>query len=238
MKRFAIFLLALGTALAASPATAAERNFSMYGFEDIRINGAIDVVITTGKGVSARAEAANRRVLDRIDLRHSGDTLLVTLRPKTGNDTRRSFGQDEPVKLWLTAHAIKEIFHNGSGSVSLDKLSGSQPRVRLSGFGSLEIGDVDSNSINIRMNGGGELSVAGEAGNARIELLGSSTFNGDGLTVEKLDLFHRGPASSHLSVKREAHISNSGTGIIRIDGKPNCMVRSAGSAQIICNPKG
>lgn len=224
--------------LAAHPAAAAERNFSIFGFEDVRINGAIDVVITTGKGISARAEAENRNILDRVDLRRSGGTLIVTVRPRTSNDTRRSFDTDEPVKLWLTTRAIKEIFHNGGGSVSLDKLSGRQPRVRLSGFGSLFIGDIESDTVNIAMNGGGELTMAGEVGKARVELLGSSIFKGDGLTVEKLELFHRGPASSHMTVEREAHISNSGTGVIRIDGKPNCLVRSAGSAQIICNPKG
>lgn len=238
MRRFLAFWTAVCAAFTAAPAGAAERNFSIFGFEDVRIKGAIDVVITTGKGVSARAEAADRRILDRVNLRRSGSTLIVTVRPRTDNSTRRSFDTDEPVKLWLTTHAIKDIFHSGGGNVSLDKLTGRQPRVRLSGFGSLSIGGVDADKIDIAMNGGGQLNMQGEVTNARIELLGSSIFDGDGLIVEKLDLFHRGPASSHLAVEREAHISNSGTGTIRIDGKPNCLVRSTGSAQIVCNPKG
>ena len=46
----------------------------------------------------------------------------------------------------------------------------------------------------------------------------------------------RGPARSQLAVKREAVITNHGAGQIDIAGKPNCMVRTDGAADIICNP--
>jgi hypothetical protein len=95
---------------------------------------------------------------------------------------------------------------------------------------------VDADRLDVAMTGGGQLTISGEAVAARIELQGASIFASPGLAVAKLTLIHRGPASSHLAVEREVDISNFGTGRIRIDGRPNCTVRTDGSAEIICNP--
>ena len=122
--------------------------------------------------------------------------------------------------------------------MSLDKLGGSSSKIRLSGFGVLTINEVESDVLDVGMSGGGQIIIAGKATKGRISLLGSSIFEGSQLTLETLDLTHRGPASSHVFVEKEANIFNSGTGQIQIDGRPNCSVRSGGSAQIICDPKG
>ncbi|MEP2101523.1 MAG: DUF2807 domain-containing protein [Parasphingorhabdus sp.] len=228
-------ILSLALAVIAAPAQAMERKFSISSFEDIRIIGSVDVFITTDRGVSASAEAANREVLDRVSLRKSGSQLIVSVKPKPGNNSR--FSADEPVTVTLSSYVIKTITHSGSGTVSLDKLGGSAPKARLSGFGVLMINDVDGDTLDIAMNGGGQFTIAGQAKRGRISLLGSSIFDGSQLTLETLDLTHRGPASSHVFVEKEANIFNSGTGQIQIDGRPNCSVKSGGSAQITCDPK-
>jgi hypothetical protein len=168
-------------------------------------------------------------------LRKSGSQLIISVKPKAGNDSR--FSAEEPVTVTLSSYVIKTITHSGSGTVSLDKLGGRDARARLTGFGVLTINDVDSDTLNVAMNGGGQIVMAGQAKKGRIELLGSSIFDGSQLTLETLELVQRGPASSRVFVEKEANISNSGTGRIQIDGRPNCSVKSGGSAEIICNPK-
>ncbi|HEY9090071.1 GIN domain-containing protein [Parasphingorhabdus sp.] len=216
-------------------AQAAERKFSISSFEDVRIIGNINVSISTDRGVSASAEAANREVLDRVLLRKNGSQLIVSVQPKTSNDSH--FSGDEPVTVTLSSPVVKSITHSGSGAVALDKLGGRDARARLSGFGVLTIGDVDSDTLNIAMTGGGQIIIAGQAKKGRIELLGSSVLDGSGLRLQTLDLVQRGPASSHVFVEKEVTISNNGTGKIQIDGRPNCSVRSGTTAQIICDPK-
>ncbi|MEW4468838.1 DUF2807 domain-containing protein [Parasphingorhabdus sp. JC815] len=218
-----------------SPAHAAERTFLISSFEDVRIIGSVNVTITTDRGVSASAEAANREILDRVSLRKSGSQLIISVKPRTDKNSR--YSTDEPVSVRLSSHVVKSITHSGSGAVSLDKLGGRDARVRLGGFGVLTIDDVDSDTLTITMNGGGQLVMAGQANKGRITLLGSSIFDGSALTLDTLDLIQRGPASSHVFVKREANISNSGTGIIQIDGKPDCSVQTGGAAQITCDSK-
>ena len=218
--------------LTAQTAQAAERKFTISSFEDIRIIGSVNVAISTNRGVSASATAANREILDRVLLRKSGSQLIVSMKPKTGDNGY--FSADEPVTVTLSSHVVKTITHSGSGAVVLDKLGGRDARARLSGFGVLTIGDVDSDTLDIAMTGGGQIAIAGKARNGRIELLGSSMLDGSGLTLDSLHLIQRGPASTHVTVEKEVTISNSGTGNIQIDGRPNCSVRTSGAAQIIC----
>lgn len=233
--RFLLSLPILAMLLLASVGNAAERKFSIFGFDDIRIGNGVDVVLTSGEGPSARAEGATREILDRVSLQKNGKQLVVSVRRKSLD--RNNYEEDGPVTLYLSSHAIEEISHLGSGKVTLDKLSGRTPKVRLGGFGTLRIDGVKADRLDVAMAGGGQLTMAGEAVAARIELQGASIFESPGLTVEKLTLVQRGPVSTHLAVKREANISNFGTGRIQIDGSPNCIVRTDGSAEIICNPE-
>lgn len=233
--KYLIILLSLGFAAIIAPAQAAERNFSISSFEDIRIIGNVNVFISTDRGISAKAEAANREILDRVSLRKSGSQLIVSVKQKTGDNSR--FSAEEPVTVTLSSYVVKSITHSGSGTVSLDKLGGRDPKARLTGFGVLTINDVEGDTLSVVMNGGGQIVMAGQAKKGTIQLLGSSIFDGSQLTLETLKLVQRGPASSHVFVEKEVNISNSGTGQIRIDGRPNCSVQSGGSAEIICDPK-
>ncbi|NQV93718.1 MAG: DUF2807 domain-containing protein [Sphingomonadales bacterium] len=233
MRFFKIFMLTAALLLT-SAAQAAERKFSLFSFDDIRISNGVDVVLTSGKGPSARAEGETRELLDRVSLQKNGKQLIVSIRPKSlsGDD----YDGDAPVTLFLSSYAISNITHLGSGLVTLDKLSGRTPRARLGGFGTLRIDAVDADRLDVVMTGGGQVILAGTARDARVELQGASMFESPGLTVEKLTLVQRGPASSQMKVMREANITNNGTGRIAIAGKPNCTVRTDGAADIVCNP--
>lgn len=233
MRALPALMLAVALLLS-STAQAAERKFSIFGFDDIRIGNGVDVVLTSGKGASARAEGESRELLDRVSLQKNGKQLIVSVRPKSLNGD--DYDGDAPVTLYLSSYAISNISHLGSGRVTLDMLTGRTPRVRLGGFGTLHIDAVDADRLDVAMTGGGQLIMAGEARDARIELQGASIFESPDLTVEKLTLVQRGPASSRVKATREAIITNNGTGRIDIAGKPNCTVRTDGAADIVCNP--
>lgn len=232
--RFLSLSLLAAALLLPSAVQAAERKFSIFGFEDIRIGNGVDVVLMSGKGPSARAEGETRELLDRVSLQKNGKQLIVSVRRKSLSAD--DYDADAPVTLYLSSYAISNISHLGSGQVTLDKLSGRSPRVRLGGFGTLRIDAVDADRLDVAMTGGGQMIMVGEARDARVELQGASMFESPDLTVEKLTLVQRGPASSDLRVKREAVITNNGTGRINIAGKPNCTVRTDGAAEIICAP--
>lgn len=220
--------------LVSTAGQAAERKFSVFGFDDIRIGNGVDVILTTGKGPSARAEGATREILDRVSLQKNGKQLIVSIKSKSqgGNN----FDADTPVTIFISSYAINNITHLGSGLVALDTLSGRTPRVRLAGFGTLRIDAVKADRLDVAMTGGGQLVIAGEVSDARVELQGASIFESPELTADKLTLVQRGPVSSQMHVSREANVTNYGMGRILITGKPNCNVRTDGAADIVCDP--
>ena len=234
MMKYVIVILT-ATLLFLCPVEAKERRLSVYGFDSIQITGNVDVSIQTGKGPSAVAEAETRRMLDRISLRKAGNELVVSVRSRTDQTNR--FTSEEPIELRLTTNRLAKIVHRGSGSVAVDRLAGNSTSARVGGFGSLTIGDVDTDRLEVSMSGGGELIVGGEAREMKVALLGASKLDASALVVENLDLSHRGPANSHITVEKRAEITNNGTGFIQIGGRPDCLVRSVGSAEIICNPE-
>jgi hypothetical protein len=229
-----LLVLLAAALLLPAVAEAAERQFSLFGFDDIRIGNGVNVVLTSGKGPSARAEGETRELLDRVSLQKNGKQLVVSVRPKSLSGD--NYDGDGPVTLYLSSYAISNISHLGSGRVTLDKLSGRTPRVRLGGFGTLQIDAVDADRLDLAMTGAGQVVMAGKVRDARVELQGASMFESPELTVEKLTLIQRGPASSQMEVTREAIITNNGTGRINITGRPNCTVRTDGAAYIVCNP--
>lgn len=233
--RYLILLLTITLASIAGTAEAKERKLSGYSFDAIQITGNVNVTIQTGQGSSAVAEADTRRALDRISVRKSGSELIVAVRPQTNLSDR--FSSEPPIELRLTTNRLTKILHRGPGSIAVDDMEARNTSIRVGGFGSVTVGNIETDRLEISMNGGGELTIGGEARLANVALLGSSRLDATALSVEDLDLTHRGPANSQIFVERQAEINNSGSGSIQINGRPKCLVRNAGAAEIICNPK-
>ncbi len=231
-----IILMISAALLAVSgTAQAKERKLSVYSFDSVWIIGNVNVSIQTGEGPSAVAEAESHRALDRVSLRRAGDQLVVSVLERT-NQTNR-FSSEAPIELRLTTNRLSKIVHRGAGNVAVDKLEGRNTSARVGGFGSMTIGNIDTDQLEVSMNGGGELIVGGEARKAKIVLFGSSSLDASALLVDDLDLSHRGPSNTQITVEKHAEIKNNGSGSIKIGGRPDCLVRSVGSAEIICNPK-
>ena len=235
MKQYFLAFAMLTGLLLSSVSQAAERKLSVLNFDTIKINGSVNVVVETGKGPSATAKADSQQLLDRLQLRNGGSELIVTVQQDPDDASR--YSGNKQIDLFLTGFAIKSLTHLGAGRVSIDELKGTETFARVGGFGSVDIGAVDTDNFNVVMNGGGAMVVNGSTSRARLSLLGASSFQGENFKVKELQLTQRGPATSRIAVERQAEITNTGSGQIEILGKPDCVVRSSGAAEIICNHK-
>ena len=74
--------LGLATALAVAPAAAAERTYTITGFDQIRVSGPYRVRVTTGVATFARA-TGTPQALDGISLEVNGQSLTVRRNPST-----------------------------------------------------------------------------------------------------------------------------------------------------------
>ena len=235
--KYILSLAALGSTLTAGHA--AERRLTVSSFDEIRVEGALSVVVKTGIGSSAIA-TGDARTLDRLSLRRSDRTLIVSLKRRTNGSNHfasdDNHGQDA-IKVALSTYALSRVALIGTGDVKVDKLKASATKILLNGAGEVVVDKVETDKFTLLSFGEGRVKVSGKTRDARVELQGFGSFDGSELFARNLKLTQRGPARTQINVEEKVEITNSGTGDINIIGSPTCFVKSLGSAKIVCGVK-
>src|SRR5688572_6185392 len=107
--------------LAAAPAAAAERNYSITTFDRIRVDGPYRVKLTTGVAPYARASGSVAGI-DGVAIEVNGRTLIVHAnRSAWGGYPGKANG---PVEIAIGTHAITSAWLNGAGSLDIGKVKG------------------------------------------------------------------------------------------------------------------
>ena len=123
----------------------------------------------------------------------------------------------------------------GNGVVEAGALEDRSVRVLVTGNGQVTVGDVEADQLYINVVGAGTVAMnGGSAREAEVQLNGPANWQAGGLTLDRLNLNHSGPATSMVMVEEFARVFNNGTGQIDIAGDADCDIRSTGSARIVC----
>jgi hypothetical protein len=225
-----IRLIAMVLALTAlAPAYAAERSFLIGSFEDLIVEGDIQVTLENGLGPSARA-TGDRDRLGALKIERQGKVVRIRMQGLAAN---RVGG--EPLKVTMTGRNIRKLIVQGNGRIAASGLDMPQVRVEIRGSGEIDIGKVKSDRLVALLVGSGKLTLgAGSVTNTEIVIDGSPVVAAASVETQKLRLQQNGPAQTHFQVNDSAEITNSGTGTITIDGKGMCFIRQAGGATIKC----
>ena len=104
LARLSLLLATSAALLSATPASAVERKLLVASFENIFVIGDIDVVVETGKSVSAKA-TGDRRVLDSLKLERTGNTLRIRVLDLLNSDKKTPV--TEPLRVTLTTQMIQ-----------------------------------------------------------------------------------------------------------------------------------
>jgi Putative auto-transporter adhesin, head GIN domain len=226
------FIAALLTLLALSPAHAAERSYLIGSFEDLIVEGDIQVILTTGKAPSAKASGDKER-LSSLKIDRQGSVVRIRMQ---GLGANRAAG--EPLKVILTGRDIRKLVLLGSGKITANDLSIPELRLEIRGSGEIDIASVKNERLVAVLVGSGKLTLGkGSVTSGEVTIDGSPVITTSGVMTDKLNLQQNGPATSKFTVKRSAEITNSGTGTITIDGTATCLIRQAGGAIISCAGK-
>jgi Putative auto-transporter adhesin, head GIN domain len=227
-------LIAALFALAAlAPAHAAERSFLVGSFEDLIVEGDIQVTLETGMAPSAKATGDKDR-LSALKVVRQGQVLRIRMQGLAAN---RVGG--EPIRIALTGRNIKKLILQGNGRIAASGLDATMVRLEIRGSGEIEVGKLKTERLVALLVGSGKLTMAsGTARDTEFVIDGSPVISAATIETQKLRLQQNGPAKSHFMVSDSAEIINSGTGTITIDGKGTCFVRQAGGATINCKKLG
>ena len=217
---------------AALPAHAAERNFLVGSFEELIVEGDIQVMLTTGKAPSAKASGDQRR-LSSLKIERQGRVVRIRV---TGLQASRA--QGEPIKVSLTGRDVRKLLMAGNGKITVNDISVPDFRLEIRGSGEIDVASVKNERLVALVVGNGKLTLgSGTVTSGEVVIDGAPTIAAKGVITGKLNLQQNGPANSQFTVKRSADITNSGAGSITIDGEATCFIRQAGGATIRCAGK-
>lgn len=219
-------LIATGLLLAA-PAQAATRGFTITGFDAVRIDAPVKVILTTGGSIGARADG-DQAALDRLRVEVSGRLLTVTM------DRRAGEKASSPATLRLSTQMVSRIVLAGGGSVMVDRMKGLAGQLVLGGSGDIAIADVQLDRLDLMLGGAGRVTLAGRAGVANFQVIGPGAIVAAQLRARQLTIGNNGPGSIAASADVNATVTASGSGDISVDGKPACTVTNRGTGTIRC----
>jgi len=217
--------------LAAAPASAAERGYSVTGFDRVRVEGPFAVSITTGRAPSARAIGA-ADALERVSVNVEGRTLRVRSSASGwgGYPGRAS----APARIELTTPDVSTASLLGPGDLRIDRMRGAKAVLTVEGSGRIAVGALDVDTASLAVAGSGTIEAAGRARQASAIARGTAEIRAEGLTAADLNLVSETSGRVALSATRSAKVTSSGLGPVEIDGTAACQVRQLGAGPVRC----
>lgn len=222
-------LLPLTILAGAVPAQGAERNYTVTGYDRIRVDGPYSVRLTTGVAPFARA-SGSQAALDGVAIDVNGRTLVV--RPNRSSWGGYPGATAGPVEIEVGTHELAVAWLNGSGSLAVDRVRGLSFELSVQGAGSARIADAAVDSLKIGLAGTASAIVGGSAAETTALVRGISSLDGESLTVKDAVIGAEGPAKVSLTVSNSAKVSAQGAAQVTLAGNPACTVTAAGSATV------
>ena len=216
-------------AVSAGPAAAAERNYTITGYDRIRVDGPYSVKLTTGVAPFARA-TGEPAALDGVAIDVNGRTLVVRPnRSSWGSYPGKTAG---PVQIEVGTHELSAAWLNGAGSIAINRVKGLSFELSVQGAGSASVGEAAVDQMKVGIAGTGSATMAGTAGRVTTAVRGISTLDGTSLSVKDAVIVAEGPATVRLAVGNSAKINASGASQVALTGDPACTVTAIGSATV------
>jgi hypothetical protein len=224
------FLAALCASCAlAVPAVAATRNFGITDFTKVRVEGPYKVVLVSGVAPFARATGSGA-ALDRLTVEVRGDTLVV-------ENNKSGWGgypgaNPGPVEVSIGTHELSNAWVNGAGLLSIDRVRGLSFALSVQGSGRAEIAAADADQLSVSLVGTASAKLDGKAKKLTALVRGISALDATGLVATDASIGAEGAATIDANVKGETTIDASGPAVIRLDGRPTCILRTGGSTTV------
>lgn len=235
IDRLPILGLLLLASLPAAPsafgaAAQTQRNYSVTGFQKIRVDGPYQVQLKTNVAPFARA-SGSARALDAVSIKVEGQTLIVRSAGSAswGGYPGESAG---PVTIELGTHDLKNAWINGAGGLSIDRVKGLSFDLAIQGPGIARIDEAQVDQLKVGINGAGSARLSGQAGKLTATVRGTSSFEAEGLSAKDAVIGVEGPSIVRTNVTNSAKVDAVGLAAVTLGGRPSCIVNAKGSAVV------
>ena len=232
-----MFRFALGLALSALalPASAADRTYTVTGFDRVRVEGPFDVRLTVGNaGASAKA-SGQPDVLANLDIEVQGTTLIVRKGASGWGERGKADGPAPVINLVTSNLRIATVIGGGKlavgGSIRSQRLD-----LAVNGTGSIDARGIDSDELSVTLIGAGNVALAGRSGRARMLTNGFGTIMAMPLAVGDLIVRLDGPGETQANARFTADLTSTGLGRIVVAGSAKCTTNAQAGGPILCGP--
>lgn len=226
-----VAMLAAGAAMmvGAAQAQAAERSFTVTGFDAIEVAGPFDVIVNVGKGASVRA-VGEAKDLDRLKIEVEGRELEIGSKERRWNDWSRT----QPIKIFVTVPSLKKVSLAGSGDVQVDRVRAEDFAASIAGSGDLTIAALAATAAKFSIAGSGDLTASGSCRTASVSIAGSGDVNIGGMRCQSLTASIAGSGGINANATQTAKVSVMGSGDVTVSGGAKCEVSKMGSGSVRC----
>ena len=232
MTRLLLPLLAL--LVAAAPAAAAERRYSVTDFERIVVEGPYIVRLSIGRSTTAVA-SGSQAALDRTTVDVQGQTLRIRRNRTNWSGNSTSGGQEGPLTIELTSRSLRSARVIGPGRLDIDRAEGLRVDLIVEGSGRLTATHVDADNLQIGLAGAGTIELAGAAESVTADIQGSGNVDAAQLRIENATVTTGTTGEVGLQVVRAATINAFGLGNVSVTGGADCTVRGPSADLVRCD---
>ena len=225
-----IALLALASLPVAAATPTAQRNYSVSGFDRIRIDGPYRVDLRTNVAPYARA-SGTAASLDDVSIKVEGRTLVV--RSGAGGWGGYPGEGRGPVTIEVGTHDLQAAYINGAGALAVDRVKGLGFEMSIQGSGIASVDDVEVDQMKIGVSGAGTVRMAGRVGKLTGTIRGTSNFDADRLAVKDAVIGAEGTSTVRTQVTNSAKVDATGLASVTLTGDPACTVNAKGSASVV-----
>lgn len=226
------WLLTLVLLVAALPAAAATRTYTIGSFDRIRVSGPFEVRLVAGASPHARAEG-DSDVLDQVEVEVNGGTLTVSM-GINGWGERGAAPSAVPVVI-LSTPRLESATVNGGGRLTIENMEGQALKLMVTGSGVIETTGLNARRLEATVVGTGALHLSGEAAKAYLTSNGPAAIDAAALQVDDLTIRTDGAGEARARARYTADVTATGVGRVIVEGTPACTVRPAqGHAPVVC----
>ena len=137
------------------------KNIKVTRFDQIYLKGSPTIEYTQSPGASEVQIAGSDNLVDLVECRVEGSTLIVNMKSRTNI----SYGKEGRLKILVSSPMLKSASLQGSGDIHLGSLKVEGLDVSLTGSGDIDVkGQLRAKSVNLNLQGSGDLKVAGVTG--------------------------------------------------------------------------
>lgn len=225
----ALLLAVPGTAMPA----ASGRSYVVTDFDRVRVDGPLDVRLTTRGAPAARAEG-EIRATDALAIRVEGTTLIVSAGPKGFGEVPQIGTPQAPV-IRLATQTLRGATVIGGGKLDIaGPLRAQRVDLQVTGSGSLAAAGIDADQLTATLLGAGAMVLGGRGGRVRLLTSGAGTLDAAALRGDDVTVRLDGAGAIRATARYTADATSTGVGAVTIYGKPACRVKAVAGGPMRC----